>query len=67
MLVGPRMSSDIILLMRTNLPPDRRGLSSSEIHGVWYLAEDYPEKIKQAAEHELKGQWTAPQRISGSY
>ena len=53
----PWMSSDIIFLMRTNLPPHRRGLSSTELEGIWYLAEDYPEKIKNAAETELKGQW----------
>jgi len=53
----PWMSSDIIFLMRTNLPPHRRGLSSTELEGIWYLAEDYPEKIQEAAEAELEGQW----------
>jgi len=53
----PWMSSDIIFLMRTNLPPHRRGLSATELESIWYLAEDYPEKIKEAAEKELNGQW----------
>ena len=53
----PWMSSDIIFLMRTDLPPSRRGLSSTEIEGVWYLSSDYPEKIRRAAEIELDGQW----------
>ena len=53
----PWMSSDIIFLMRTDLPPSRRGLSSSEVEGIWYLSSDYPEKIKRAAEIELDGQW----------
>lgn len=53
----PWMSSDIIFLMRTNLPPHRRGLSATELEGIWFLAEDYPEKIKEAAETELRGQW----------
>jgi len=53
----PWMSSDIIFLMRTNLPPERRGLSSTELEGVWYLAENYPEKIQEAAGKELDGQW----------
>jgi len=53
----PWMSSDIIFLMRTNLPPHRRGLSSTELEGIWYLAEDYPKKIREAAEKELRGQW----------
>jgi esterase/lipase superfamily enzyme len=56
----PWMSSDIIFLMRTNLPPHRRGLSATELEGIWYLAEDYPEKIKNAAEIELEGQWQVP-------
>jgi esterase/lipase superfamily enzyme len=53
----PWMSSDIIFVMRTNLPPERRGLSSTELEGVWYLAENYPEKIQEAAGKELDGQW----------
>jgi len=53
----PWMSSDIIFLMRTDLPPSRRGLSPAELEGIWYLSADYPEKIRKAAKVELKGQW----------
>lgn len=53
----PWMSSDIIFLMRTDLPPLRRGLSPTELEGIWYLSPDYPEKVQQAAGIELKGQW----------
>jgi esterase/lipase superfamily enzyme len=53
----PWMSSDIIFLMRTDLPPHRRGLSPTELEGIWYLSPDYPEKIQKSAEKELKGQW----------
>ena len=53
----PWMSSDIIFLMRTGLPPHKRGLSPAEMEGIWYLSLDYPEKIKRAAEVELKGTW----------
>jgi len=53
----PWMSSDIIFLMRTDLPPHRRGLSPTELEGIWYLSPDYPEKIKKAAEEELKEHW----------
>ena len=53
----PWMSSDIIFIMRTDLPPSRRGLSPAELEGVWYLSSDYPEKIRKAAEIELEGQW----------
>lgn len=53
----PWMSSDIVFLLRTNLPPMRRGLSASELEGVWYLSDDYPDKIRQAAATELEGQW----------
>ncbi|NOQ42429.1 MAG: alpha/beta hydrolase [Desulfuromusa sp.] len=53
----PWMSSDIIFLMRTNLSPSRRGLSPSELEGIWYLSADYPEKIRKAVAVELEGQW----------
>ena len=53
----PWMSSDIIFLMRTDLSPSRRGLSSAELESIWYLSSDYPEKIRKAAEVELEGQW----------
>jgi len=53
----PWVSSDIIFLMRTDLPPSRRGLSAAEFEGIWYLPADYPEKIRTAAEVELEGQW----------
>ncbi len=53
----PWMSSDIIFLLRTDLPPFSRGLSQTERRGIWYLSNDYPEKIKKAAGIELDGQW----------
>ena len=53
----PWMSSDIIFLMRTDLPPHRRGLSPTELEGIWYLSPDYPKKVQTAAEKELEGQW----------
>ncbi len=53
----PWMSSDIIFLMRTDLPAFRRGLATTEKENVWYLPTDYPEKVRTAAETELKGQW----------
>jgi esterase/lipase superfamily enzyme len=53
----PWMSSDIIFLMRTDLPPHRRGLTPTELEGIWYLSPDYPEKIRKAAKKELEGQW----------
>ena len=53
----PWMSSDIIFLMRTDLPPSRRGLSPAEQECIWYLSSDYPEKIRKSAEAELEGQW----------
>jgi len=53
----PWMSSDIVFLMRTDLPPHRRGLSPTELEGIWYLSPDYPKKVQQAAKEELKGKW----------
>lgn len=53
----PWMSSDIIFLMRTALPPERRGLSVEDETGIWYLSDRYPEAVRDAARVELKGQW----------
>ncbi len=53
----PWASSDIIFLLRTDLPARQRGLESSDLEGVWYLTHDYPDRVRQAAEKELKGQW----------
>lgn len=53
----PWMSSDIVFLMRTDLLPHRRGLSPTALEGIWYLSADYPNKVRKAAEEELKGQW----------
>lgn len=53
----PWMSSDIVFLLRTDLPASRRGLSASEMEGIWYLGPNYPAQIAEAAFKELKGQW----------
>lgn len=53
----PWMSSDIIFLMRTDLPAGLRGLSAAEAEGLWYLSPDYPEKIRRAAETALRRPW----------
>jgi esterase/lipase superfamily enzyme len=49
----PWMSSDILFLLRTNLPPDRRALTASEDPDIWYFAPDYPDAVRQAARREL--------------
>ena len=53
----PWMSSDIIFVMRTDLPPGRRGLQPAETSGLWYLSAEYPQQVKEAAAVELDGQW----------
>jgi esterase/lipase superfamily enzyme len=53
----PWMSSDIIFLMRTDLPPNRRGLQPTEHDSVWYLSSDYPRNVRDALKTELGSQW----------
>ena len=53
----PWMSSDIIFIMRTDLPPPRRGLQQAENGSIWYLSADYPQQVKEAAAIELGSQW----------
>lgn len=51
------MSSDIIFVMRTDLPPPRRGRQPAENGGIWYLSADYPQQLKEAAAAEQGSQW----------
>lgn len=53
----PWMSSDIVFLMRTDLPPHRRGLTPTEVEGIWALPADYPRKVRHAARVALGKQW----------
>jgi esterase/lipase superfamily enzyme len=53
----PWVSSDVILLLRTNLPPDQRALSVTEHPAVWYMNTDYPLTVREATRRVLKGQW----------
>ncbi len=54
----PWASSDIVFLLRTDLPAHQRGLKpSGNNERVWYLSHDYPERIRRAASKELDGQW----------
>jgi hypothetical protein len=53
----PWASSDIVFLLRTDLPAEQRGLIGAGLNRVWYLPDDYPERIRRAAEKELNGLW----------
>ncbi len=53
----PWASSDIIILLRTDLPAEHRGLSLSEENNFWYLSEDYPTRVRNAVEQKLGEQW----------
>ncbi|MFT5699119.1 MAG: esterase/lipase superfamily enzyme [Desulforhopalus sp.] len=53
----PWASSDIMFLLRTDLPAKDRGLSLSDIAGVWYLPVAYPSQVRQAVKEVLKGEW----------
>ena len=53
----PWASSDIIILLRTDLPAEHRGLSSSDAEEFWYLSEDYPAQVRNAVKQKLENQW----------
>jgi len=53
----PWASSDIIILLRTDLAAEHRGLSFAEMENFWYLSEDYPEKVRKAVMDKLGKQW----------
>lgn len=53
----PWASSDIIFLLRTDLPAKHRGLTPSDVEGIWYLSKEYPSQVRNALKIELQGQW----------
>ena len=53
----PWASSDIVLLLRTNLPPHRRGLNPAEMEGVFYMSPNYPKEAIEATKRELGKSW----------
>ncbi len=54
----PWVSSDIVLNLRTNLHPSKRGLKRIGADSkVWYLPHDYPQRVRKATKHALRGTW----------
>ncbi len=53
----PWASSDIIFLLRTDLPAKYRGLRLSDTEGIWYLSQEYPSQVRNAVRRELQDQW----------
>ena len=53
----PWASSDIVLLLRTNLPSHLRGLSPAELEGVFFMSPEYPNEVREATRHELGSRW----------
>jgi esterase/lipase superfamily enzyme len=49
----PWISSDLVLLLKYGAPPHERALTSSEEHGIWYFAPDYPDAVKAAAKRSI--------------
>lgn len=54
---NPWASSDIIILLRTDLTADLRGLSFAEMENFWYLSDKYPKKVRKAVKNNLGNQW----------
>ncbi len=53
----PWASSDIIFLLRTDLPAKYRGLQRSGTEDIWYLSPKYPSQVRNAVKRVLVGQW----------
>ncbi|KPK24337.1 MAG: hypothetical protein AMJ61_13890 [Desulfobacterales bacterium SG8_35_2] len=60
----PWASSDIVVLLRTDLPPHRRGLSPAELEGVYYMSPKYPEDVRESLRRELQGSWFKEEKIN---
>lgn len=47
---SPATASDILLCLRGNLPPNERGLVREGDALIWQFADDYPDRVQEAAE-----------------
>ena len=46
---NPWVSSDVIMLLRYDLPPAERGLERGNGDAIWDFPDDYPERVRDAA------------------
>jgi len=53
----PWASSDLLLLLTTSLPAERRGLIPGKVEGVWVFPRDYPERVEEAVRREFPRGW----------
>lgn len=53
----PWASSDVILAIRTDLGPAERGLAQRDSPVVWYVPDDYPERLARAVEGAKLERW----------
>lgn len=53
----PWASSDVMLLLRTDLPPLERALSAAEVRGLYYMNADYPDSVREQTRKILGGTW----------
>jgi len=56
---SPAVVSDILLCLRSDLPPEERGLVRSDGQILWRFADDYPHRVTQAAQ-KVYGQAESP-------
>lgn len=55
----PWASSDVMLLLRTDLPPTDRALTPAEVRGIYFMNEDYPSAVRAQTRKLLGGTWCA--------
>ena len=53
----PWASSDVMLLLRTDLPPLDRALTPAEVRGIYFMNEDYPSAVREQTRKLLGGTW----------
>ena len=52
---NPWVSSDVLLRLLTDLPPEARGLTRGDDRAVWDFPEDYPARTEALMQHFLSG------------
>jgi len=53
----PWASSDVMLLLRTDLPPLDRALTPAEVRGICFMKKNYPSAVREQTRKLLGGSW----------
>jgi hypothetical protein len=63
---NPWVSTDVLISLRADVPPDRRGLKWIEGTRSWYFPNDYPQRVADMVRAYRKGEFVRDERPENS-